>query len=356
MNTPERSTREQPWRMFYLCTCVTLSAIVFGIFVSRPGINGYDRAMFADMVYGTAHKPFVYRALLPTAVRLVASGMPSEAKARFTQALADTAAIDNLFKILGWEREYLVEYFIAIVPLYLCLWGFVWSLRYLLRGVYHVSAKVQDVLTLVALVGLTQFFRYYSYLYDLPNVFLFTLALALMVRSKWKSFLLVYLIACLNKETTILLTMIFAIHFLKQASMSRAVFGALLPIQLAIFGLVRLVLFVAFRDNPGSFVELHVPHHNLDLLGAYPLATVFGWCGLALLLFYRWSAKPAFLRHSLWIVVPLVVLTFFFGYLDELRDYYEAYPIVLLLLLHSVSRIWGFEVTSADRMPVPASC
>ena len=38
--------------------------------------------------------------------------------------------------------------------------------------------------------------------------------------------------------------------------------------------------------------------------------------GLALLLAYRWSAKPAFLRHSLWIVVPLVVLTFFLGYLD----------------------------------------
>jgi len=340
------------YRLVYLFASISLSAVVFGIFICRPGINGYSRAMFGDMVYGTAHKPFVYRALLPATVRLIAAGIPAEAKTHLARSLADTAAIGNLCTILQWEEAYLVEYLIAAVLMYLSLWGFLWSLRYLLVGVYDVSARVQDVFILVTLGGLTQFFRYYSYLYDLPNLFLFTLGLALMVRSRWKPFLLVYLLGCLNKETTILLTMIFVIHFFKPARLRRSLFGGLLLSQLAIFAAVRVLLFVPFRDNPGSLVELHLADHNLGLLGAYPVAALFGWCGVALLLFYRWSDKPAFLRHGLWIVVPLVVLTFFFGYLDELRDYYEAYPIALLLVLHSVGRIWGFEIASANREAV----
>jgi hypothetical protein len=218
------------------------------------------------------------------------------------------------------------------------------------------STKVQDAFILLALLGLTQFFRYYSYLYDFPNLSLFTLGLGLLVRRRWRVFLPVYLLACLNKETTILLTLVFIIHFWPRRGMSGTRFAGLLFAQLGIFALVRLALFLAFLDNPGALVAWHVPHHNLDVLKAYPLATVFGWCGLALLLFYKWSAKPPFLRHALWIVVPLVVLAFFFGYLDELRDYYEAYPIVLLLALHSVGALMGFEVITRSPQPprVPA--
>ena len=107
--------------------------------------------MFADMVYGTAHKPFVCRALLPTTVRLITGIIPAEARARVGRSLGSTAAGENLCAILQWEPEYLVEYLIAAILMYLSLWGFLWALRYLLVGVYDVSAGVQDVLILVAL-------------------------------------------------------------------------------------------------------------------------------------------------------------------------------------------------------------
>ncbi len=350
-----RDRHESAWRIAYICACVLLCALVLGVFVYRPGINGYSRAMFADMVYGTAAKPFVYRTLLPTAVRLVASAVPDDSRIALSESLARSAAGENLCKILGWEAGYLFEYLVALALMWGCLGGFVWALRYLLNGVYQVSPRVRDVFTLVALLGLTQFFRYYSYLYDFPAVCLFTLGLALMVRAKWKTFVLLYLIACLNKETTILLTVVFAVHFWSRTRMNRTRFAGLLAAQAAIFTVVKLGLFAAFRDNPGALVEVHFPHHNLEVLGAYPLAAVFGWCGLALLLFYKWPDKPLFLRHSLWIVPPLVGLTFCFGYLDELRDYYEAYPILALLLLHSVSRVWGFEVGGVNQ-PAPLRC
>jgi hypothetical protein len=319
------------------------------MFICRPGIEGYERARFADMVYGRAYKPYVYRILLPGTVRIMAAAMPEQTRERLSESLARMSAMDNLLKILGWDRRYVVEYLIGAVLMYLCLWGFIGALRYLLGVVYRVSEKVREVFTLVALAGLPLFFRYHNYPYDFPTLFLFTLGLGLMARQRWAWFVAVYLLACLNKETAILLTLVFAIRFWPREDTVRARFGDLLTVQLLGFAVIKAGLAYVFRDNPGSFVALHVPRHNLELLGAYPLATVFGWCGLILLLFYRWREKPAFLRNALWIVVPLVALTFFLGYLDELRDYYEAYPIVLLLLLHSVSRIWSFQVTPVDQ-------
>lgn len=331
-------------RVFYLCACVLLSALVFGVFMYRPGINGYNRAMFGDMVYGTAPKPFVYRMLLPTTVRLIAAAIPEDSRLRYGRSLASTAAGDNLCKILGWEEEYLVEYLIAGVLMYMSLWGFLWALRYLLQGLYQVSVHVQDLVVLFALAGLPLMFRYYSYLYDFPTLFLFTLGLALMTRTRWKLFVLVYVLACLNKETTILLTMIFVIHFLERTRIERKLFRGLLTIQLAIFVSAKAALFIVFRDNPGSFVEVHFGGHNLELLQECSPGSVVAWGVFALMLFYKWSGKPVFLRHALWIALPLVVSALFFGYLDELRDYYEVYPIVVLLLIHSAGGLVGFEV------------
>ncbi|HVP40036.1 MAG TPA: hypothetical protein VMS93_12725 [Candidatus Saccharimonadales bacterium] len=44
------------------------AALVLFVFVQHPGVNGYDRAMFGDMVYGRAHQPFVTRPLVPWSV------------------------------------------------------------------------------------------------------------------------------------------------------------------------------------------------------------------------------------------------------------------------------------------------
>ena len=348
MSNIGRDNHQSSWRLIYLCAVILLSVLVFGVFLYRPGINGYSRAMFGNMIYGTAAKPYVYRALLPYTVRVVVNAIPDETKATIGDSLGVQPAVDNLFMILGWEREYLVEYFVAGLLMYMSLWGFVWALRYLLGAVYRVSDLTRDVFTLAALAGLTQFFRYYSYLYDFPAVFLFTFGLALLVRSKWKMFLLVYLAACLNKETAILLTVVYAIYFRGRARLSRSRFASLMAIQLAIFAAVKIGLYAAYRDNPGALVEVHLPKHNLEVLGAYPLSALFGWCGLTLLLFYKWREKPLFLQQAVWIVPPLIVLTFLFGYIDELRDYYEVYPVVLLLLLHSISKVWDFKVAAVE--------
>lgn len=336
------------WRFAYLVVCLVFAAIVFSIFVREPGINGYERAMFADMVYGKAHKPFVYRMLLPAAVRLTMAVIPSHVRRSLTESMGRNPIADKVFSKLRWEKEYAVEYGIALVLMFLSLLGFVFSIRYFFASVFSAPRIFGDVVSLVALLGLPPFFQNYSYLYDFPTLFLFTLSLALMVRARWRLFLPVFVITCLNKETAILLTLIFTIHFFNKEKLDRSLFGRLLLYQLAVFLLIKGALFLIFENNPGSFVEFHFVNHNLLRLEPYPLSTVLTWIAVATLIFYKWYDKPDFLRHGSWIIAPLFFLTLLFGYVDELRDYYEAYPIVVLLMTHTVGNVLGVEVKNSD--------
>ena len=329
--------------IIYMILCV----FIVLIFISPPGINGYERAMFGDMVYGQAHKPFVYRALLPMIIRTTASIIPEETDELINKMLDKIPSVKSELSksteedMFYWEKELYTEYIVAIFYIFLFLLGFVFSLKYLFEGVYKASILSKDILAISALLILPSFFDYMSYLNDFPALCLFTLGLGLMVRKKWVLFLIIYVLGCFNKETTILLTLIFAIHFFRAGKMSRRLVYRLLISQFIIFILVKLTLFFIFRDNPGSMVEFHLIDHNLKALGNISIGTVMALALIISLVFYRWTDKPLFLRNALWIVAPLFILILFLGYIDEQRDYYEAYPIVLLLIYHSVCRIFA---------------
>jgi len=237
--------------------------------------------------------------------------------------------------------------------MYLSLLGFVFALRYFLAGVLRAPRAFIDIVPLVALLGVRELaVSYIHYVYDLPALFLFTLGLALMARGRWRPFLIVFAAACLNKETTVLLTLVFVIHFLDREKMDRSLFNRLLLFQLAIFFCTKLALLLVFQNNPGSPVEFHLGDRNFALLLRFlvnpSLAAEFAWLAIAALTFYKWSSKPAFLRHAIWILVPLLVLIPFFGQLNEGRVFYEVYPIVVLMLSHTMGNIMDIKVVNLE--------
>ena len=326
-------------KVAYTALTVLLISIVFLVFITKPGINGYDHAMFKDMIYGEAYKPFVYRALLPIIVRLVTSVLPPNILTSINQS-------DLHFG--NWEQEFLTEYLVASILMCASLIGFSFAMKYLFNGLFQAPPRFVDAVSLVAIAGLPPFFKYYSYLYDFPTLFLFTLGLGLMVRCKWREFLVLFSVACLNKETAILLTLIFFIYFFKLKTLvSNALLFRLFSCQIGIFLLIRAALVWTFRNNLGSSLEFHLFDHNLMLLRPpYSLSALVVGLGLSLLVFYKWTEKPAFLKSGIWILAPLFIATLFFGYVDELRDYYEVYPILLLLASHSIGNIVRYEIVT----------
>jgi hypothetical protein len=311
------------------------------IFVVKPGINHYHPSKFEDMVYGKAWKPFVYRTLLPTTVRVISAPVPQVIRTSLSEMVDENESLKKLFEKLKWEKELFVEYSFAMILMFLSLWGFAIAVRYLFALFYDTSTLLANLVSMLALLGLPTMFQYTSFLYDFPSLLLYTLGLIFLYKQDWKKFLILYPVACLNKETTILLTFIFFIYF--HPRLRADYFYKLLFIQLTIFAVIKVFLFVIFKSNPGTFVEFHLVDHNLGLLTGYDLPLAFTVLGLIMLIYYKWKEKPLFLRTTLWALLPLLFLTLFLGYLDELRDYYEVYPSVIILISHSIAQVMGLK-------------
>ena len=321
---------------YYLLTALIAGCVLI-MFVISPGINDNKPSMFGDMIYGKASKPFVYRVLLPATVRVLSAPVPQSLKNTISNKIEDNISLNKLFKKLKWEKELAVEYSFAMLIMFLSLWGFSIAVRYLFILFYNTSSWFAGSVSVLALLGLPTMFQYTSFIYDFPLLLLYTLGLIFLYKQDWIKFLIIFLVGCINKETTILLTLIFYIYY--KSGLKKELFNKLLIAQFAIFILVKSLLYFVFKNNPGTFIEFHLIDHNLRLLTGYDLTLAVAVLGLILLVFYKWNEKPSFLKTSLWMFIPLVVLTLFLGYLDELRDYYEVYPAVIIFIVHSTARI-----------------
>ena len=312
------------------------------------GLDGYYRARFVDMIYGTAYKPFAYRVLVPWSVRALQAALPSNLLG-FLQGDVYTAlpVVARATDYLGWQRAYLPEYAIALGLAYLALLSFMLIYRQLALSLYSADAWLIDAAPLVSLLVLPVFFKRGTHMiYDFVVLFLFTAGVLLLLRERWWGYYALLPIAHLNKETTVLLTLIFLIRFYRRFERRRLL--AHLFAQGLIFVAIKGALMLAFRDNAGGLFETHL-YENIRLyLRPYWFTTVADVVAIVLLVGYRYREKPHFLRQCLWICVPLSGLLFVMGGYAEIRDLYEVYPVAFLLALQTIAWImgWGMETRS----------
>lgn len=324
------------------------SLLVMGSLALSSGLNRPGALELKDMIYGTAPKPFVYRQLLPSIVRLTAQSIPLHLRSAVIEKASQSSTITRILSRVQIPHEWIVEYAVTVLWIYCSLWGFLFSFRFLFKAIYDTPRYFADGVFFSVLMGIPAFFSY-SFIYDIPTLFLFTLALGMMYSRKWGLYVTVFFIACWSKETTILLTLIFFIHFQKKEKLDRSVFKKLLGAQLFLFLFVKITLEIIFKDNSGGIVEFHFIH-NLLFGYAYTLPQFLSWVFFVLLIIYKWNEKPLFLKNALWMGLPLVILTMFLGLLHELRDYGEMYPILMTLTAHSAALILGIPCSVKENV------
>ena len=336
----------------YRIIIALISLYVLIAFVKLPPINGDEQSMFSEMVYGTAWKPFVYRTLLPTSVRIISEVIPESVHIALTEKVESNHLIMLGMEKLKWESEFITEYLIGMVLMYLSLLGFVYAFRKLFDEIYTSPLWFKNVISIILLFAIPAMFQpnYSNYVYDFPALLLFTLGLLFLKQRKWIHFLILFFIACFNKETIILLTMIFAIHYYSDNEIKKKFFYQLIAVQIAIFGLIKILLLILFIENPGGFVEFHLLDRNYLLFNGYSLSTFVVLLIIFLSIFSRWDEKPKFLKDALWIGIPLLILTLLFGFFDELRDYYEVLPIIILVISFNIAKILGVGLVQRVRI------
>ncbi len=334
---------------------------VFLAFVQNPGNpESFEKARLTEMIDRTAHRPFVARALLPYVVGVIEWNTSDWLSVSFENAAWKSRPLMALLESTpAADEKHPFTYFVAYGLEFLSLIGFALVLRAGVRYFYPEARAAREVVPLAALLGLPVFFRYVSYDYDFPQLFLFTLGLLLLAQRRWWLFYPVLVLGALSKETTVLLVLV---HLLAHAgSMGRRALWVHGAVQFALVAGIRAWLqLVVFADNPGGAVEWHLPR-NLALLGdpgRWPFLFLhFHWVGrtgaiyptnfnvlfllAAPLVLGRWREKPLFLRRALWIAAPLLAGALCLGHFDELRDYYEVYPVVVLLGTHGLLTLFG---------------
>jgi hypothetical protein len=287
----------------------------------------------------TAHRPFVYRTLLPTTARLLVAVTPPSLRA----AVARVANKDPMLpRTVAWEPPHAFEYVVVIALMFLCLVGYGWTLRALARTDPGAPPLLADFASVLGVIVLPASFRYHAYPYDPSTLLLSALALLALLRRHRVMFYLILVLSALNKETSILLPGLFLLR--ERGALRGSRLAMHLTAQLSIWASIRAALVWRLGNNPGGTVEWHLLDHNrwLALDPSFYVRLVLLILPVALMVGYRWRTKPRFLRESLAMLLgPLVGLGLLMGYVDEFRGYYDAFPTLHLLILPTLAAHFG---------------
>jgi hypothetical protein len=325
---------------------LSLAVTAWIVFIGE-GIDAYHRSRLVDMVHGTAYRPYVYRVLVPGLAHAGTMLLPASLSSSLTAAFDAWRG-----RPADWPPAHAADYVLVISIMAASLAGFAAAVRAFSRAVFSAPPTVHALIALAAVACLPLTFGPFSrQIYDFSTLCFFTWCLVFMAERRWQAFAIAFVFACLNKESSILLTLVYVVYAARTSTgLSRNEAVGLFAYQLAVFALVRAAVVYTFRDNPGDTVEVHLFGHNqfvllnpaemskrLLLLIAAAIAGAWGW-----------SEKPPFLRLAFAVLVPaLVVIGVTVGMLDEIRAYYELYAVIVLMAAHTMLRALDVPVRAA---------
>ncbi len=254
---------------------------------------------------------------------------------------------------------------VAAVILFGCLLGFGFAMRALAAETLKLSGLLPDAVAAGGILFLPGMYMYFSPLYDFATVLLFAAGLLFIWRQQWWSYFAVFLLATLNKETSILLTLVWFVWNWRAVRLPLRDRSIRLALQLGAWLLIRGGLAYLFRNNPGTALEWHLERNFAHLINPasyllfrpsarfIPRGLNIVYLALLAWIVVRFRRVPKFVRIGLLPLLPLVVAAFCFGYIDELRDYYEVYPALMLALTASLISPGRIPSAAAERL---ASC
>ncbi len=336
-------------RMFRFVLYAYAAAVVLVLLLLR-GISTYDWATVPMLVDGTAYRPFVTRAFMPTIVRTIVQATPALAErveSRITGLLEHSRPglhADRALATLGWAPDTVYVHLVATFVMFVAFLLLPYAWRRTLIAMYELPPLVAELAPAIALLALPLFFVPYArYLYDPGTLLLWAVALCLVVERRSALVWLLLPVIAYHKETAVLLPLVVALR--APAGQSRVRTALELIAQLAVVAGIRFAVGRAYAANPGDVVLWVGIGHTRELIMEFLHRPPYVPVVVALLLAVvasGWGRAPVFLKRAfLAVLVPLVLLGCLFGFVDEIRGYYEAYAIGLLIAVPGVTALLG---------------
>lgn len=226
--------------------------------------------------------------------------------------------------------------------------GLFYSVRYLYTSFKNDNNA--DIIALLACEITILPVMFYIKIYDLATALFFTISFAALARKKYGLYYLIFPIATLNRETTILLMMFFAIYFYRKMPVRNWMWGLLY--QAIVYLILKSFVNIQFGHLPGSpfiwswrlVVQAYASNY---LLTSFLASAILLFVYLSL---RRWQDKPHLLVSAfLFIFLSLLVLHLLFGMAFEVRVFSEILPVATILALYPV-RPYIYE-TAQDPLP-----
>jgi hypothetical protein len=322
--------------VLYLVAAASVFAMwVWSADTRTTAINSDPRSTLSDLIYGTAHKPYVQRALVPLLTRAAYAMLPESLWHSLMQPLQRLPKTQKEMRRLGWEEDYFPEYVIAFAMAFIIFLPFPFIARRMWQLLYPSDDRIAPWAGIAPLVIVPTFFATGPhYIYDLPALTLFTAGAVLLVQGRWSWYYPLFVAGCINKETMVLLVVAFILLYRTSLTLSTVLKHVAL--HLVLFGAVKLMIMHAFADNPGPVLAFQLFANVHRLLMGYSWTELLVATATVLLIVYRLDTKPRTLVQLSLLVVPFGVLMVLFGVLSELRAVYELIPILTFMMLHTV--------------------
>jgi hypothetical protein len=316
----------------------------------------YDWSNFGRMVDGTAPAPFVTRRILPDATRLVLCLTPDRLWSAFDACVHTDSLVAQrvrrLLAHLNWARERYPQLIVGYLLIWLSLVGFMYSAAHFAGLYYAMDQRLATALGCLLGAGLLGGSGpgFAGYTYDIPNAFLFLLALYAIVADRYWM-LAVFLAAVYSKETSCLLILAYAIHRRKQVA--SGAYWLTLGLMSGAYVGVRAWVAVTW-DNPPA-ADFWFPVRNLYIMGQSAICNCW-YLAFLLIGFVRfcrrtWPDVPTDLKWFLLLGIVLLCACFFKGIIEERRDYLEVYPIWALMLVQWAMAEFGLQRLFLPRQP-----
>ncbi|MCC2971002.1 hypothetical protein [Massilia sp. IC2-476] len=336
-----------------------VAAAAFSGFAGKWGLrDGDPRFGVAAMLEMEAHKPFVYRQLVPDLARR----LDAVASDRLKERVAKRFRPDETFAKSqpGTTDSARFRYAIVWYASFLSLLGSLFVLR---RILLHFN--VSPLAAVLAPTAFALAFPYLQtvggYFYDTAELLFASLAFLLALRGRLVALAALVLVATLNKETFFFVLP--ALYPLLRRHQSRRNAWLAVGVLVLFAGLMNVALKAAYLEAFGGALEFHLLANIQAYLSGNPyfrLETTYGLVGpsrafvgtlavLGIVLWRAWPLAPRVVRRHL-AISALVNLPLFLAFCatGELRNLSTTFTGLVLLVAFLIDREASLRMSMRD--------